>query len=488
MKKRILLAAAALALSLSLPALAAEEPAIQVQLDGQNLTFTDAVPQVKDQRTFLPFRAVFEAMGAEVAYEGEVITATRGDTTLTLTIGSTEATVVTGENTRTLAMDVAPYVDNTTWRTYVPVRFAANAFGCNVGWDQENLTAVIVDVEPLVAQTLEGKNFTILDRYLEYSRKYNEGNHAVDLTMTGKGTLMGADVLTLDGSITGTVTGTSAGEMNAQVTMDMTGLMNLMAALSGTTPEEMDAAPEEYIIPMGMDMKIDLERGNYFFRYDEATSAQAGLPANTWISMDLGATLGEMGLDLEALTNMDLKALMGTMATAYPLDDQAAAGYTDLVSMLTGLTDLLCDDSFEKTEEGYVLNLEFTQPELTFNGSMVLACDETDTINGYALDLNCVIPLDAATQAQVAEMGLTMESVTMVLTASLDENDQCTMAFVLSAGDLLVVDLGMDYAYELTDTPADPTLPAGSEVIDYQDFLMQSAQIETESEITTLEE
>ena len=64
MKKRILLAAAALALSLSLPALAAEEPAIQVQLDGQNLTFTDAVPQVKDQRTFLPFRAVFEAMGA----------------------------------------------------------------------------------------------------------------------------------------------------------------------------------------------------------------------------------------------------------------------------------------------------------------------------------------------------------------------------------------------------------------------------------------
>ena len=37
MKKRILLAAAALALSLSLPALAAEEPAIQVQLDGQNL-------------------------------------------------------------------------------------------------------------------------------------------------------------------------------------------------------------------------------------------------------------------------------------------------------------------------------------------------------------------------------------------------------------------------------------------------------------------
>lgn len=32
----------------------AAESGIKVQLDGQDLTFTDAVPQVKDQRTFLP--------------------------------------------------------------------------------------------------------------------------------------------------------------------------------------------------------------------------------------------------------------------------------------------------------------------------------------------------------------------------------------------------------------------------------------------------
>ena len=162
--KRVLAMGTALVLTLGLStaALAAEgeelpvspapaaEQTIAVQLDGQNLTFTDAVPQVKDQRTFLPFRAVFEAMGAEVSNEGDVITAARDGKTLTMTIGSTEATLTEGETATVITMDVAPYVDSATWRTYVPVRFAAQAFGCAVGWDLDDQTAVIVDTEKLL--------------------------------------------------------------------------------------------------------------------------------------------------------------------------------------------------------------------------------------------------------------------------------------------------------------------------------------------------
>ena len=80
--RRLLTLTMALSMTGSAAALAAEatpvdsasaadqSPAISVQLDGQALTFTDAVPQVVDQRTFLPFRAVFEAMGAEVSTAG----------------------------------------------------------------------------------------------------------------------------------------------------------------------------------------------------------------------------------------------------------------------------------------------------------------------------------------------------------------------------------------------------------------------------------
>ena len=69
--RTLLVLGAALTLLGSSAALAAEDaaPVISVQLNGENLTFTDAVPQARDNRTFLPFRAVFEAMGADVSNE-----------------------------------------------------------------------------------------------------------------------------------------------------------------------------------------------------------------------------------------------------------------------------------------------------------------------------------------------------------------------------------------------------------------------------------
>ena len=47
---------------------------IAVQLNGEALTFTDAVPVAQDGRTFLPFRAVFEAMGAEAVSYTHLLT------------------------------------------------------------------------------------------------------------------------------------------------------------------------------------------------------------------------------------------------------------------------------------------------------------------------------------------------------------------------------------------------------------------------------
>ena len=148
---------------------------IAVQLNGEALTFTDAVPVAQDGRTFLPFRAVFEAMGAEVSNEGNTITAVRDGKTLTMTIGSTEATLTEGGASTAITMDVAPYVDSTTWRTYVPVRFAAQAFGCAVGWDQDNQTAVIVDTEKLLDAALAEHQFTYMEKYLAYNQQFQEG-------------------------------------------------------------------------------------------------------------------------------------------------------------------------------------------------------------------------------------------------------------------------------------------------------------------------
>ena len=61
-KRALAVLTAAAMLSAGSSALAAEGDAgISVQLDGQTLTFSDAAPEARDGRTFLPVQAVFEA-------------------------------------------------------------------------------------------------------------------------------------------------------------------------------------------------------------------------------------------------------------------------------------------------------------------------------------------------------------------------------------------------------------------------------------------
>lgn len=88
----------------------------------------DAAPIVQNDRTYVPFRALAEAFGAEVAYDEatQAVTAELNGVTVVMTIGSATYTVNGAEKT----MDVAPFINGS--RTMVPVRFAAEAFGIKV--------------------------------------------------------------------------------------------------------------------------------------------------------------------------------------------------------------------------------------------------------------------------------------------------------------------------------------------------------------------
>ena len=175
-KRALAVLTAAAMLSAGSSALAAEGDAgISVQLDGQTLTFSDAAPEARDGRTFLPVRAVFEAMGAQVSYDAAsgAVTAVRDGTTVTMTLGSTEASVTMDGITTPVVMDVAPYAHDN--RTYVPVRFAAQAFGCIVGWDADDRTVILIDTEKLVEDTIAKYDYTLLEKYLAYGQTYSTG-------------------------------------------------------------------------------------------------------------------------------------------------------------------------------------------------------------------------------------------------------------------------------------------------------------------------
>lgn len=116
-----------------------EKSRITVYLDGTLLQM-DTLPQVKNERTMAPIRAIAEALGAEVEWDPVTwkVTMTRAGSTVSMTPGETTAWV----DGTAVEMDVAPYADQN--RTYFPVRYAAELFGQQVSW---NSTQRRVDIE-----------------------------------------------------------------------------------------------------------------------------------------------------------------------------------------------------------------------------------------------------------------------------------------------------------------------------------------------------
>lgn len=88
----------------------------------------DAAPFAKDNRTFVPFRALGEALGAKVEFnqDAKTVTYALGSTKIVMTLDSKTYTVNGAEKT----MDVAPFAKDN--RTYVPVRFVGEALGFKV--------------------------------------------------------------------------------------------------------------------------------------------------------------------------------------------------------------------------------------------------------------------------------------------------------------------------------------------------------------------
>lgn len=154
---------------------------ITVQLDGKAVAFTDAAPVAKDGRTYVPFRALFQAMGATVSYDSgsQTVSAARDGKTVSFVLGSKEIQVREDDKTQIITADAAAYAEN--GRTLVPVRFAAQCFGMNVGWDPWYRTVVITDVEKLMV-TVSGQ-FTKMDGYLAYARAFQQKIYQVDGTL-----------------------------------------------------------------------------------------------------------------------------------------------------------------------------------------------------------------------------------------------------------------------------------------------------------------
>ena len=101
----------------------------------------DVPAQIIDSRTMVPLRAIFEALGASVEWDDstKTVTSERGDIKVSLTVGVAEIKV----NGEAKALDVPGQIVDS--RTMVPARAIAEAFGCDVAWDDATKTVTITE-------------------------------------------------------------------------------------------------------------------------------------------------------------------------------------------------------------------------------------------------------------------------------------------------------------------------------------------------------
>lgn len=97
-------------------------------VNNQLVDMKDAAPFAQDNRTFVPFRALGEALGATVDYDqtAKTVTYKLGSSEIVMTLDSKDYTVNGVKKT----MDVAPFAKDN--RTYVPVRFVGEGLGFTV--------------------------------------------------------------------------------------------------------------------------------------------------------------------------------------------------------------------------------------------------------------------------------------------------------------------------------------------------------------------
>ncbi|WP_342415048.1 stalk domain-containing protein [Paenibacillus sp. FSL R10-2782] len=125
---------------------------VLVFIDGKQQQYEQPATSISGSM-LVPFRAVFEALGAKVKWDGatKTVTATKGNTTIKLTVGSRDAYI----NGKLVRLNAAPRLIN--GKVMVPIRFVSEALGAKVKWNIAAQSVVIFLAQQQVLTTNESE-------------------------------------------------------------------------------------------------------------------------------------------------------------------------------------------------------------------------------------------------------------------------------------------------------------------------------------------
>ena len=507
MKKylRLLLCTGVTAALLAMPALAADTdslPAKQgdfyVMVNGEYVTFPDAVPQIRESRSCLPFVAVFDQLGfpeENMTWDGATGTVTavkpdvvytsfqgdtkQGDLTVQLTIGSNDITYWYEGNTTAdphghqaqvvehIQSEVAPYISND--RTYIPFGLLAEALGYNVGWDAQMSAVIIDDVDAILAANTE--TYDLMDQFQAYNRTFVEknqkvtGSYSVDLAIDQQIQESSSDIsFTAKGDYDMITGGATAFQFDTDLTMDAS------VVTDGVDLSGMLASPEgEPIFPMelGISLRGDVTDGTFYLNLDsQQLETLTGWSSENWYQLDLAALFdslsGMTGMTYAQLMELsyasleeDFDQLLPMVLEELPLTSVQFTT-TDYLTLLNSI----CGDShFVKSGSAYV-NTFLNEGGITGTFTLYTSGGK---VNGYAMELA------ADPQILGAEMGLTVSmkgsKMELAMNVAASQGEGQEGSGILYQMDL-TLDLAMDGTYRSTNAKPATEPPAGATVVD----------------------
>ena len=124
-----------------------------IVIDGTTVDIPADMGSIKemDDRTFVPVRFICEYLGCTVTYNSVSINdepresvniVDKNNVLYLLTRDSDLLYIIPNVgNGSSIQMDTVMFIDDTEGRTYIPIRFLAQALGYEVGWDEASQTA-----------------------------------------------------------------------------------------------------------------------------------------------------------------------------------------------------------------------------------------------------------------------------------------------------------------------------------------------------------
>ena len=132
---------------------------ITVTYNADTIHFPDANPIIENGRTLVPLRAILERAKLSVDFDVKTrtVVASRGDFSIHMPIDKNEAIIKTVDKTETVLLDVpAKIMDD---RTYVPIRFIAQALSAKVNWNSNYREVIIIDSAEWEQETTQNSAF-----------------------------------------------------------------------------------------------------------------------------------------------------------------------------------------------------------------------------------------------------------------------------------------------------------------------------------------